>query len=80
LGRHKPEVITPKDEEALRTLLEAIDLELPRKMWFDDQKLPDHYIDSLLAWLLHEGYLKVVDPLKSAFSLTPKALKFLEIS
>ena len=67
LGRHRPETVTPADEAALRSLLDAVARgdhpagpEAPRR----ERALAD--------WLVAEGYLRLADPIAVRFELTPK--------
>ena len=66
LGRHRPAVVTPDDEPALRGLLAAVARgepaaghHAPRR----DRQLAD--------WLVAEGLLRLADPLDARFELTP---------
>ena len=66
LGRHRPDVVTPADEPALRALLAAVAAgepaaghDAPRR----DRQLAD--------WLVAEGLLRLADPLGARFELTP---------
>ena len=67
LGRHRPETVTPADEAALQSLLDAVARgerpagpEAPRR----ERALAD--------WLVAEGYLRLADPIAVRFELTPK--------
>ena len=66
LGRHRPDVVTPADEPALRAILAAVAQGepaaghgAPRR----DRELAD--------WLVAEGLLRLADPLDARFELTP---------
>ena len=76
LGRHRPAVVTPEDEPALRRLLAHAARGDERAVWLADEPLPDHRVDGLADWLVHEGYLRVADPLAGTLALTPKGERF----
>ncbi len=76
LGRHRPPVVTPEDEPALRRLLVHAARGDERAVWLADKALPDHRVDGLADWLVHEGYLRIADPLAGTFALTPKGERF----
>ncbi|MEP0548405.1 MAG: ATP-dependent DNA helicase RecQ [Rhodothermales bacterium] len=76
LGRHRPAVVTPEDEPALRRLLTHAARGDDRAAWLAGEALPDHRVDGLADWLVHEGYLRVADPLAGTLALTPKGERF----
>jgi hypothetical protein len=45
----------------------------PREAWLPGSPLPDHRVDGLLDWLVHEGLVVVTDPLDGRLALTEKA-------
>ena len=66
LGRHRPDLVTPSDEPALRAILSAVARgasaaghDAPRR----DRQLAD--------WLVAQGLLRLADPLDARFELTP---------
>ncbi|WP_457653922.1 RecQ family ATP-dependent DNA helicase [Rhodocaloribacter sp.] len=77
LGRHRPKVVLPEDEPALRHLLGAVHERLPRARWFEGAPVPEHRLDGLLEWLVREGYLHTPDPLEERFLLTEKGEAYL---
>lgn len=77
LGRHRPKVILPEDEPALRHLLGAVREGQPRAQWLERAPVPDHRLDGLLDWLVREGYLQAPDPLEERFLLTEKGEAYL---
>ncbi len=78
LGRHAPVVITPEDEPVMRRILGQVARDVPRVRWFDEDPPPEHRLDSLVDWLVQEGYLDPVDPLDERFRLTEKGQTFLD--
>ena len=71
LGRHEAPVVTPEDEELLRTILQRSADGVPRDEWFEDPPAPRHRIDALVNWLVAEGYLAAEDPVEGVFTPTP---------
>jgi hypothetical protein len=51
---------------------------VPRAAWFEAASHPARHIDSLVDWLVQEGYLRVEDPLEEEFTLTEKAAQMME--
>jgi len=80
LGRHRPDVITPAEEPLLRRLLDHVAGGDDRSAWLNSENLPPHRIDGLADWLVHEGYLRVADPLDGTLALTEKGQRFVERS
>ena len=78
LGRHRPAVITPSDEPLLRRLLDHATRGDDPSAWLAGEALPPHRVDALADWLVHEGYLRVADPLDGTFALTEKGERFTE--
>jgi ATP-dependent DNA helicase RecQ len=78
LGRHKAVVITPEDEPIMREILRQIQQDVPRAQWFDEATQSDRRIDSLVDWLVQEGFLQVEEPLEEVFSITEKATQMME--
>ncbi|NNF58440.1 MAG: RecQ family ATP-dependent DNA helicase [Rhodothermaceae bacterium] len=76
LGRHRLAEILPDDEPHLRRLLDHVEQGDPRADWLREEGVRPHRRDALADWLVHEGYLRLADPLTDAFELTPKALRF----
>ena len=76
LGRHRLAEILPENEPRLRRLLEHVEQGDPRTDWLRDEGVRPHERDALADWLVHEGFLRLADPLTDAFVLTPKALRF----
>ncbi|MDX1530594.1 MAG: ATP-dependent DNA helicase RecQ [Rhodothermales bacterium] len=74
LGRHRPAVVTPEDEPDLRRILRAAAAgEAPQTA------LPSASpgrLHGLLDWLLHEGHLRVEEPLTQALALTERGRRF----
>ncbi len=73
LGRHRPTVVEPSDEPALVSILQAVERgerpagpDAPRRQ----RELAD--------WLVHEGLLRLADPLAVRFELTPRGQRHLE--
>jgi ATP-dependent DNA helicase RecQ len=77
LGRHRPAEVTPEDEPLLRRLLEHVARGEARAAWLAGEGLPPHRRDGLADWLVHEGLLRVEDPLTDTLALTPKGLRLL---
>jgi ATP-dependent DNA helicase RecQ len=77
-GRHRPDVVTPAEEPLLRRLLDHVAGGDDRSAWLDSENLPPHRIDGLADWLVHEGYLRVADPLDGTLALTEKGQRFVE--
>jgi hypothetical protein len=42
------------------------------------ESLPPHRIDGLADWLVHEGYLRIADPLDGTLALTEPGQRFIE--
>ena len=78
LGRHRPLVVTPKDESLLRRILNHVEDGDAREAWLEEENLSANRRDGLGDWLVNEGYLNVVDPLTDTLALTPKALRLRE--
>ncbi len=76
LGRHRPTVVTPEDEPALRQILAHAARGDDREAWLAGEALPPHRVDGLADWLAHEGYLRVADVLTGTFALTEKGRRF----
>jgi ATP-dependent DNA helicase RecQ len=70
LGRHRPTVVTSEDEAYLRRLLIHIRDGDPQRAWLDGEDLPPYRVAGLADWLVHEGHLRVSDPLSGTFTLT----------
>ena len=73
LGRHRPGVITPRDEPVMRHILRQVGQGVVRDAWFEAAPAPDHAVDGLVDWLVQEGYLRLTTPLEESFALTEKA-------
>jgi hypothetical protein len=71
-------VVTPEDEPLLRRILEHVERGEPRAAWLAGEGLPAPRRDGLADWLVHEGLLRVEDPLADRLALTPKALRLLK--
>jgi ATP-dependent DNA helicase RecQ len=89
VGRHRPQVITPDDETALRAILRGVAADRPRDDWFaageesegteESDGVPRAYrVDALVDWLIDRGYLRLDDPLQGTLDVTEKAGPFLE--
>ena len=78
LGRHRPLVVAPEDESLLRRILDHVSDGDGREVWLAKENLSANRRDGLGDWLIHEGYLEVVDPLTDALALTPKAVRLHE--
>lgn len=79
LGRHRPALVTPEDEPALRRLLaETARGARPEDLHLEG--LPAHRTVGLLDWLLHEGYLRVSDPLAGTLALTPAGQRMIRMT
>jgi ATP-dependent DNA helicase RecQ len=78
LGRHRPAVVTPADEPHLRRLLDHAARGDDRSAWLVGEELPQHRIDALADWLVHEGFLALSDPLSGTFRLTEAGQRFIE--
>ena len=63
LGRHRPDVVMPSDEPALRAVLEAVEQ--------GERVASDRRARVLVDWLVAEGLLVLEDPLAGRFRLTP---------
>jgi ATP-dependent DNA helicase RecQ len=72
LGRHRPPVVTPDDEPDLRALLHAAERGEPVAGPAAPRRLRE-----LADWLVHEGYLRLDDPLDARFALTPRGQRHL---
>ena len=72
LGRHRPPAVTPADEPDLRALLQAAERGEP----VAPAGAPRRQLE-LADWLVHEGYLRLVDPLDARFVLTPRGQRHL---
>jgi ATP-dependent DNA helicase RecQ len=70
MDRHEPPVVTPDDEPHLRTILRQAADGVPRADWFEETSVPRHRIDSLINWLVAEGYLTAQDPVEGIYALT----------
>ncbi|MEO0559864.1 MAG: ATP-dependent DNA helicase RecQ [Bacteroidota bacterium] len=73
LGRHRPDVITPEDEGALHRLLSHIQSGDPRSNWLEG--VSPRKRNGLVDWLVNEGLVRLADPLRDVFELTPKGLR-----
>ena len=78
MGRHQAVVITPEDEPVLRHILKQVEQEAPREEWFEDSSVSAKRPDSLVDWLVQEGYLEVEAPFEERFALTDKARSLME--
>lgn len=79
VGRHRPVVITPKDEPVMRQILHAVAHDTPRADWFGETlPAPLYQIEGMIDWLVQEGYLRLTDPFEEHFSITEKAARFVE--
>ncbi len=76
LGRHRPVLVTPKDENLLRRILQHVRDGDGRDSWLVESNISGFRRDSLGDWLVNEGYLDVVDPLNDGLALTPKGVRF----
>jgi ATP-dependent DNA helicase RecQ len=76
LGRHRPDVVTPAEEPLLRRLLGHVARGDDRSGWLAGEALPPHRVDGLADWLVHEGYLRVADPLAGTLALTDAGQRF----
>lgn len=84
VGRHRPQTVTPDDEELLRAILEGVAGERPREDWFDGAEARDGHadptsyrVDALIDWLIDREYLRLRDPLQGTLDVTEKAEPFL---
>ena len=68
LGRARA-VVTPADEPALGALLAELDAPAARVA---EPALDPERRRELLGWLVHEGFVRLADPLAGRFELTPK--------
>jgi ATP-dependent DNA helicase RecQ len=75
LGRHRVKTVTPEDEAHLRLILEHVRDGDPSEDWLADSRLPVHRVLGLADWLVHEGYMRLVDPLAGVYELTDRALE-----
>ena len=76
LGRHDPPLITPDDEPVLRAVVRAVADGRARAAWFPEDApppVPAYRLDTLVTWLVGEGYLTATDPLAGAYALTDAA-------
>ena len=69
LGRRRPDLITPADEQALGALLRAIGAEGEAARVPTDP--PPERTQALTDWLVHQGLVQLADPLSRRFELTP---------
>jgi len=76
LGRHRPATVTPADEGHLRAILAHVGAGDPPAAWLPGTELPPHRVAGLADWLVHEGHLRVVDPLTETFALTARGERF----
>lgn len=77
MGRHRVKAVTKKDELYLQIMLQRAEEGLPKEKWFEETTIIQDHLDGLLDWLMHEGYLRLKDPLRGFFEVTPKGLKIL---
>jgi ATP-dependent DNA helicase RecQ len=78
LGRHEAVVITPEDEPLLRHILLQVQQNRDRAAWFADAPRPERHVDSLVDWLVQEGYLHVAPPPGAHLTLTGKSYELLD--
>ena len=76
LGRHRPAFVTPEDEPLLRRLLTHAADGDERSTWLAETALPAHVVHGLVDWLVHEGHLRIEDPLAEVYALTEKGTRF----
>jgi ATP-dependent DNA helicase RecQ len=76
LGRHRPAVITPEDEGPLRAILAHVRAGDPAEAWLPEAGLPPHRVAGLADWLVHEGHLRLLDPLEGTYALTELGERF----
>jgi ATP-dependent DNA helicase RecQ len=77
LGRHRPDVITPTEEPLLRRLLDHVARGDAPSSWLAGEALPPHRVAGFADWLVHEGYLRVADPLDGTLALTEAGQQFI---
>lgn len=70
LGRHRVQVITPDDEPLLQRLLDHVQAGDTSDTWLADSELHTPRIVGLTDWLVHEGYIRLSDPLSGRYELT----------
>ena len=75
LGRHDPDPVTPRDEDELRTVLQAIAEERPQSEWLSADT-PRYRVERLLHWLIQQGYVDPPPPAARTYTLTTKAHRF----
>ena len=73
LGRRRPDLILPEDEAALADILRAVGApadSVPTGRVAEPAAAPERR-QALTDWLVHQGLLRLADPLAGRFELTP---------